>query len=291
METRVSNNDNEFGDAALVLLGHGSTVNADSSAPVYQHAAALRGRKLFASVREGFWKQEPRLIPLLESLVEPRVFIVPVFISEGYFTEQVIPRALGLRTPGQPAYTRVRRQGEKTLCYCAPVGAHPRLAEALVARAQTVVAEHPFPRAPKPAETALFLAGHGTPKNENSRQAIEQHAAAIRARRLYAEVHAVFLEEEPRIADFHRLTACQEVVMVPCFISDGMHAYEDIPVLLGEPERVVRERLQRGQWPWRNPTEKSGKRVWLSGSVGTDPIIAEVILERVRDCFRDVPAI
>ena len=117
METRVSNNDNEFGDAALVLLGHGSTVNADSSAPVYQHAAALRGRKLFASVREGFWKQEPRLIPLLESLVEPRVFIVPVFISEGYFTEQVIPRALGLRTPGQPAYTRVRRQGEKTLCY------------------------------------------------------------------------------------------------------------------------------------------------------------------------------
>jgi hypothetical protein len=47
--------------------------------------------------------------------------------------------------------------------------------------------------------------------------------------------------------------------MVPFFISDGLHSYEDIPVMLGAPERVVRERLQQGQPTWRNPTERDGK--------------------------------
>jgi len=32
----------EFTDATLVLLGHGTVLNEDSAAPVYQHAAELR---------------------------------------------------------------------------------------------------------------------------------------------------------------------------------------------------------------------------------------------------------
>jgi len=65
-----------------------------------------------------------------------------------------------------------------------------------------------------------------------------------------------------------------------------MHSVEDIPVLLGESERVVQARLQNRQPTWRNPTERNGKRVWYSASVGTDPEVADVILERVRDAAR-----
>src|SRR5580765_5337750 len=89
-----------FSDAALVVLGHGSTKNAESSAPVYQHAAELRRRNLFAEVREAFWKQEPQVKNVLADIAEPRVFIVPLFISEGYFSSDVIPHALGFQ-PGQ----------------------------------------------------------------------------------------------------------------------------------------------------------------------------------------------
>ena len=39
-------------DAALVLAGHGSTLNADSAAPTYQHADELRRRGIFAQVQE-----------------------------------------------------------------------------------------------------------------------------------------------------------------------------------------------------------------------------------------------
>ena len=76
----------DFSDAALVLVGHGSTVNADSAAPTYQHADELRRRKLFGQVLECFWKQEPGVPGVLRGGLAPRVFIVPLFISEGYFT-------------------------------------------------------------------------------------------------------------------------------------------------------------------------------------------------------------
>ncbi len=266
-----------------MVIGHGSTVNADSAAPTYQHTDELRRRHLFAQVQEAFWKQEPYLTQVLRGVFAPRVFIVPLFISEGYFTEEVLPRELGFCRKGETNFARTQQRGGQTLHYCGPVGTHPSMTAVLLARAGGIVEQFPFPRAPKPAETALFIAGHGTGNNENSRQAIESQADLIRARRLYAEVHAVFMEEEPRIGDCYKLARAKNIVMVPFFISDGSHAQEDIPVLLGAPQAAVRERMERGQPTWRNPTERQGKRLWYSASVGSEPHLADVILERARN--------
>lgn len=276
----------DFTDAALVLIGHGSTKNRESSAPVFQHAEELRRRQIFARVVEGFWKVEPRIAEVLRGVAARRIFIVPLFISEGYFTEDAIPLELGLRAKDQTAFARVQRRAEQTLYYCAPIGTHESMTGVLLARARDVVARHPFPHAPKTSEIALFVAGHGTGQNENSRKAIERQVELVRHRDEYAEVHSVFIEEKPRIGDCYRMAQARNIVMVPFFISDGMHSIEDIPVLLGESERVVRDRLKNGQPTWRNPTERNGKRVWYSASVGTDPQVAGVILERVRDAAR-----
>ncbi len=75
----------------LVVLGHGTTLNDQSAAPVLQHAAELRRRKIFTEVREGFWKQEPHIKKVLAEISTPRIFIVPFFISEGYFSTEIIP--------------------------------------------------------------------------------------------------------------------------------------------------------------------------------------------------------
>jgi len=278
---RVSSAD--FSDAALVLIGHGTTLNAESGAPVYQHAAELRRRKCFAAVREGFWKQQPGLLQVMNEMTFHRVFLVPVFISEGYFSQEVIPRALGFLPAEQADLARIQRRGQQILIYCQPVGTHHSMTKVLLARARGVVERFPFPRAPRPADTTLFIVGHGTDENENSRQAIERQATLIRSLGLYPAVHSVFLEEEPRIPACYQMAQTKNVVVVPFFISDGLHVKEDIPVLLGEPGRLVQQRLKAGQPPWRNPTEKQGKLVWYSSSVGTDPMIADVILERVRE--------
>lgn len=267
----------QFQDATLIILGHGTTLNDASAAPVFQHAGNLRRRNIFAAVREAFWKQEPQLKSVLDQIKTPRVFIAPLMISEGYFAGEVIPRELGL-----DASSRLQTSDFR-LIYCKPVGTHPGMTNVLLARARGVVQQFPFPRAPKPKDITLFIAGHGTERSAQSRQAIEQHVELIRAQALYADVRAVYLDEDPRIAGCQATAATRNVVVVPFFISDGLHTTEDIPVLLGEPERLVKDRLAAGQPTWRNPSEKHGKLTWYSQAIGGEPLLAEVILERVRD--------
>lgn len=273
----------DLSNAALVLVGHGSTLNAESAAPTYQHADELRRRKIFAQVVECFWKVEPPICGVLRGVFAPRVFIVPLFISDGYFTEEVIPRELCLCAKGEKEFPRTQQRGAQTLHYCGPVGTHDSMTAVLLARAKEVVEKHPFPRVPRSEETTLFIAGHGTSNNENSRKAIERQVELIRAKNLYAAVHPIFMEEEPRIADCYTIAQTRNIVMVPFFISDGLHSFEDIPVMLGEPARIVQERYKSGQPTWRNPTEKHGKHVWYSASIGNEPHIADVILERVHE--------
>jgi sirohydrochlorin cobaltochelatase len=272
----------EFSDAALVVLGHGTTQNAGSAAVVYQHAAELRGRNIFAQVAEAFWKQPPLARQVLAEITAPRIFIAPLFISEGYFGSELIPRELGF------SENRMLKTERSTLSYCRPLGTHDSLTTVILARAREILRQFPFPRAPKPADTTLFIAGHGTEKNKNSRLAIERQVELIREMNVYADVRAVFLEEDPRIAGCQATAATRHVVVVPFFISDGLHVVEDIPVLLGEPERVVKERLAAGQPTWRNPTEKHRRLTWYSPAVGSHPEMAEVILERVREAAGDV---
>ena len=46
------------------------------------------------------------------------IYVVPHFISEGYFTQKVILRELGLADP-------ISRRNGRTIQYCEPVGSHP----------------------------------------------------------------------------------------------------------------------------------------------------------------------
>lgn len=273
----MSNED--FTDAVLVVLGHGTTLNDQSAVPVMQHAAELRRRQIFREVREAFWKQEPQVRHVLAGISAARVFIAPLFISEGYFASEVIPKELGF---SYPENLKLKTQNSE-LFYCRPVGSHESMTKVILSRAADIVKRFPFPRAPKPLETTLFIAGHGTERNKNSRVAIERQVELIRAQNIYAAVHAIFMEEAPRIADCYQIAPSRNLVVVPFFISDGLHAVEDIPVLLGEAERIVKQRLAAGQPTWRNPTEKNGKLVWYSPSVGTEPLMADVILERVKE--------
>jgi len=233
---------------------------------------------MFAAVREAFWKQDPQIKTVLAELSAPRVFIVPLFISEGWFSDEVIPRELGF-APGE---STIKSQ-LSTWTYCRPVGTHQSMTNVILSRAKGIIEQFPFPRAPKPKDITLFIAGHGTERNENSRQAIERQVELLRALDLYGGVQAIFLEESPRITECYQLASTKNLVVVPFFISDGLHTQEDIPVLLGEAKPVVEGRLAIGQPTWRNPTEKNGKLVWYSPAIGSEPHLADVILERARE--------
>ena len=104
-------------DCALLILGHGSTENPDSSQPSWDHADTIEKSGQFGSVHCAFWKEEPSFRQIWPMIEEREIYIVPNFISEGYFTRQVLPRELEI-----DGHTTVR--DGRTIHYCDPVGIH-----------------------------------------------------------------------------------------------------------------------------------------------------------------------
>jgi sirohydrochlorin cobaltochelatase len=246
--------------AALLIVGHGSTVNPSSSTPTLMHAATIRDRGLFADVACCFWKEEPSLRDALFFFRDPairEVYVVPNFISEGYFTRTVIPRELELSGP------ETERPGGQTWKYCEPVGSHESMTEHLLSRAREI--------APgvDDSEAALLIVAHGTSLNDNSAVAAKEQAEKIRQRGRYSEVLNVYMEESPLVSDWATLTKSKNVVVVPFFISDGLHSYEDIPALLGM------DRQTEG-----GNCEIQGRSLFYSTAIGTDSRFAEVIIEQ-----------
>ena len=276
-------------DSALLIVGHGSTVNPDSSAPTLAHAAEIRRRNIFGEVQCAFWKEEPSLrdaIFLFDPDTIKNVSVVPNFISEGYFTQTVIPRELELN--GKVT----KRANGQTWHYGEPVGNHPLMTELLVQRAREIapgVTEK---------ETSLLIVAHGTDLNENSAIAAKREAEKIRALGRYANVLNVYMEEFPLVSDWNVLTSSRNVVVVPFFISDGLHSYEDIPVLLGiaEPRHgeFVHQRKkststaeQKGSDVFRRgPYQVDNRFLFYASSIGTDPRVADIIVEQATAAAR-----
>src|SRR5438034_2151104 len=266
-------------NSALLIVAHGSTVNPDSSAPTLAHAAEIRRRKLFADVGCAFWKEEPSLrdaMFLFDAGFIREVYVVPNFISEGYFAQTVVQRELDLNG-------RITKRSNGQLWkYCQPVGNHPLMTELLLKRARDVAPDV------DPAETSLLIVAHGTDLNENSAVAAKREAEKIRARGKYATVLNVYMEEPPLVSDWQKLTKTSNVVVVPFFISDGLHSYEDIPVLLGIAVAAGVDRGQPGSPPpatergeifRRNPYKIDKRSLFYAPSIGTDPGFDDIILE------------
>jgi sirohydrochlorin cobaltochelatase len=81
------------------------------------------------------------------------------------------------------------------------------------------------------------------------------------------------------VKDWRTLTTCPDVIVVPFFISDGLHSFEDIPVLLGLTHNIK----EKG---FTNPHLENGRTLWYATAIGTEHFIADVILAQVTQ-FQD----
>jgi len=189
----------------------------------------------------------------------------------------VVPRELELNG------RITKRSNGQVWKYCDPVGNHSMMTDLLLRRAHEIAPDIPE------SDTTLLIVAHGTDLNENSAVAAKREAEKIRALGKYAAVLNVYMEEPPLVSDWRKLTKTRHVVVVPFFISDGLHSYEDIPRLLGIAvvARVDRGRPEsaspataRGEIFRRNPYNIEGRCLFYAPSIGTDPGIADIILEQ-----------
>ena len=198
------------------------------------------------------------------------VFVVPLFISEGYFTEEVIPRELGL---DGPAPSTTRKLG-KTIHYCGPIGTHPWMTRMILRRAEETAGLSDE----EAREAGLIVIGHGTERNSNSSEVIYQVTERARGAGLFGHVQAGFLDQPPEVGEVLAEMPERKVVLVPFFVAEGWHTQETIPDDLG----INRPALSA-------MTEKEGRSIYYAPPVGTFPEIAEIVLQRAREAGARVP--
>ncbi len=244
---------------AMIIVGHGSHLNEDSSLPVYEHAERIRERfgDEFDEVVECFWKEEPSMRHVLDTVESDEVYVVPAFISEGYFTQQVIPRELGLEGP-------VTKKGNKVVRYAGPLGTFEQMADVILERTEDLMRGKEV----SGGRTMLLLLGHGTAMNKNSSGVIYLNADRIRERGIYDAVEVAFLDQDPEIGEVVENAAAENIILIPVFVAEGWHTRETIPEDLGLTGEV---------------TVREDKTIYYGAPVGTHPSMAALIAARARE--------
>jgi len=271
----------KFRDTALILAGHGSTKNRDSSRHTRETARRLQKRGIFREVRAGFWKESPSFQEVFQGLEAKEAIVVPWFLTRGYFVEKVLAEQFG----GTPIPVRVVE----------PIGSRPEIVQLMRSRTQRL-AERSFTftitfkkfwknllgisksegdgrwkmeDGIKLEHTSLLLASHGTPLHTGSRKAADGLAEEL-GKDGYRVSKAMFLEEEPKIADWRQVAAPEGPVMVlPHFLAGGLHGSEDVPGLLGIPS---------GKEGWY---EVEGRMIGYGAPIGQPEEMETLILKMV----------
>lgn len=117
--------------------------------------------------------------------------------------------------------------------------------------------------------TALLLIAHGSRRPEANAD-LEHLAAELRQRGEFALVACAYLElVQPDIDAGGGALAAQgasTVLLVPYFLSAGMHVTEDL--------EAARQRLEQ---------KHSGVRFRLCAPLGRHPLLAEIVAQRARE--------
>ncbi len=195
--------------SALLVVAHGERGGAGDDRLVYEIAERIRNSGNYSTVHSCFLSKEPSLKSIVGGVSDRPVTIYPLFMSDGYFVRQAIPRSLG-------ATHRVQ--------VLTPVGLNGQLPQ-LVARTalQTARATGLVPR-----DCSLLLVAHGSKHDRASRNATETVAGTIRAMDEFASVSTCYLEESPFV-DEQLANTKGPVLMAGLFIGQGMHGGEDVP--------------------------------------------------------------
>jgi sirohydrochlorin cobaltochelatase len=220
----------------LVLVTHGIDGAPGSAAA---HAAAIGACGRYEQVRVGCIKGRPGLAEALDG-APPPVRIVPLLMAEGFIHDLMQRRLAEL-------------PGWGTWQMAAPIGCHPGLTEAILAKAVAACRRQGW----AVDRTALLLIGHGTPRHRASADATHDQARRL-AGAGFAATAAAFLEEPPLPADAIAPLPGEHVVAVGLFLDNGPHGDADVHDALAPVNRPVA----------------------YTGAIGADPVLVPLILDQ-----------
>lgn len=227
----------------MILVAHGDRGGTGDNSALARHAAELSRMLPVGRVEHALLNGSPGLEQVLARMDRgTRVHIYPMLMSDGYFTDTIIPARLAAAGRAGSANGSVVHP---------PFGLAPALA-GLIAR---LAGEAAAQLGTGPHDTSVLLVGHGATNNPRARAAVELQAGNLRQLAAFAHVATGFLEEPPHLDDaLARLDG--PVAVVGMFAGDGLHAGEDVPAT-----------LQRA----------SGIEAHYTSAIGAHPLACEII--------------
>ena len=265
-----------WAESGLLLVGHGSGTHPDGALVINRLIRALRAKNLFAEVEAGFLHQGPRVETIVEAFSAKRIYVVPVLASRGYMADTVIAGRLELDGP-----VTIRHVGdtERSLLFCDPLGAHGSVPAMLAERIAEVKARHELAT----GETEILLVGHGTPRNPESARRTREVAEFLEGLGAAGRVHAVFLDQPPKVDDWRDRVEAESILVVPFLMASWFHGARDLP------ERVGLDPLDAGIRSLlldpgaAGPFVVGDRRFWYLSPFGNEPDLAETAVAVVRD--------
>ncbi|MGD9933696.1 MAG: CbiX/SirB N-terminal domain-containing protein [Dehalococcoidia bacterium] len=113
------------GNEALVVLGHGTPRDPNSSAHTRLQAEHVRHLGAFPEVTAAFIDQDPNMRDIFTLVKAKDIFMVPLFIADGWHVGETIPD--DLRLDGAATV----REG-RSLRFAKAVGTHPAVTEVIL---------------------------------------------------------------------------------------------------------------------------------------------------------------
>ena len=201
--------------AALLIVAHGERGGRRHNRLPNIIAERMRTSGRFCDVAIGYIRESPDLAEAAAQLQGDQVWVVPLFMSDGYYVRQAIPERLEI-TGGSDA--RGRR-----FVILPPTGLSARLPGIVAKEAARAARSAGL----APAATYLAMVAHGSSNDPASRLAAEAAAAAVRALQVFAGVQTAFLEEPPLLADA-LVDLPGPLIVSGFFIGEGLHGAEDM---------------------------------------------------------------
>lgn len=244
---------------SVLIVGHGSTVSLEAQAAARLHAKTLSLTNCFEHVVVHFLTSEDPV----PDLPAGDVFLLPFFMSEGYFVTTKISEIFGLE--------KLERHGvDQHIYQCPAIGVDPMLATILTKMVEECCSNEGCIT----ADVDIVLLAHGSSQSPASREATKAQEALLRKSESYNSVSSAFLEEEPSLQSLvrERGKSRKPLIVLGHFAAEGPHAMIDVPTAIEELRKD-----KRGQ----------DLEIHYAGVVGVRPeivtLIEQSILRRMGD--------
>lgn len=212
-------------DRAILLVAHGSPSDPLPQELAIGRLAASVARLLPGHAVRGATLAAPgELDRALACAPSPDVY--PVFMSDGWFVSDHLPR-------------RLAKAGAHAPRILPPLGRDPGLPNLVLERLSRMIRH--------PGHQTLVVAAHGSPSDPRPRQAAEALARQIHQSRLVGAVRTGFVDEAPGIETVAQVVG--PAICLPFFAARAGHVQSDLPAALAAASFAGEVLPPLGQWP------------------------------------------